>query len=167
MLPGILSILAAAVLAGVDQLIKAWATAYLLPRTAITIWPGVLEFRYFLNDGMAFSMLSGKQTLLIVVTSVMLLGLCIYLLLRKMPLLERIAWAMVVGGGVGNLIDRVLNGAVVDFINPLFVNFAVFNFADICVTVGIGLLILSILLEAFRDRKKPPHPKAEPEDGNV
>ena len=51
------------------------------------------------------------------------------------------------GGGIGNLIDRVLNGVVVDYINVLFMNFAVFNFADICVCCGVGLLILSILLD--------------------
>ena len=71
MIFGVLSVLAAAVLVGVDQLIKRWATAVLLPKTAMTLIPGVLELRYFLNDGMAFSMLAGKQKLLIAVTSLM------------------------------------------------------------------------------------------------
>lgn len=61
MIFGVLSVLAAAVLVGVDQLIKRWATVVLLPKTAMTLIPGVLELRYFLNDGMAFSML-GRQT---------------------------------------------------------------------------------------------------------
>ena len=74
MIFGVLSVLAAAVLGGVDQLIKRWATAVLLPKTAMTLIPGVLELRYFLNDGMAFSMLAGKQKLLIAATSLMLLG---------------------------------------------------------------------------------------------
>ena len=51
------------------------------------------------------------------------------------------------GGGIGNLIDRVLNGEVVDYINLLFMRFAVFNFADICVCVGVGLWVLVIFLE--------------------
>ena len=81
-------------------------------------------------------MLAGKQGLLIGMTSVMLLAVLIMLFVRKMPLTERAAWTLVLGGGVGNLIDRVLNGVVVDYINVLFMRFAIFNFADICVCVA-------------------------------
>ena len=147
MIFGVLSVLAAAVLVGVDQLIKRWATVVLLPKTAMTLIPGVLELRYFLNDGMAFSMLAGKQKLLIAVTSLMLLGVLWMLFARKLTPLERVAWTLVLGGGIGNLIDRVLNGEVVDYINLLFMRFAVFNFADICVCVGVGLWVLVIFLE--------------------
>ena len=147
MIFGVLSVLAAAVLVGVDQLIKRWATAVLLPKTAMTLIPGVLELRYFLNDGMAFSMLAGKQKLLIAVTSLMLLGVLWMLFARKLTPLERVAWTLVLGGGIGNLIDRVLNGEVVDYINLLFMRFAVFNFADICVCVGVALWVLEIFLE--------------------
>lgn len=147
MIFGVLSVLAAAVLVGVDQLIKRWATAVLLPKTAMTLIPGVLELRYFLNDGMAFSMLAGKQKLLIAATSLMLLGVLWMLFARKLTPLERVAWTLVLGGGIGNLIDRVLNGEVVDYINLLFMRFAVFNFADICVCVGVALWVLVIFLE--------------------
>ena len=61
MIPSLLSLLAAAVLAGVDQLIKRWATAALEPVGAMQVWPGVVELRYYLNDGMAFSMLAGSR----------------------------------------------------------------------------------------------------------
>ena len=54
---------------------------------------------------------------------------------------------LVLGGGIGNLIDRVLNGEVVDYINLLFMRFAVFNFADICVCVGVALWVLVIFLD--------------------
>ena len=137
MIFGVLSVLAAAVLVGVDQLIKRWATVVLLPKTAMTLIPGVLELRYFLNDGMAFSMLAGKQTLLIGVTT----------------LLERVAWTLVLGGGIGNLIDRVATGVVVDYINVLFMNFAIFNFADICVCVGVGLLMVWVLFDSYIKEK--------------
>ena len=92
MIFGVLSVLAAAVLVGVDQLIKRWATVVLLPKTAMTLIPGVLELRYFLNDGMAFSMLAGKQKLLIAATSLMLLGVLWMLFARKLTPLERVAW---------------------------------------------------------------------------
>ena len=142
-----ISLAAAALLVAADQGIKAWATAQLMPVGVMAVLPGIVELRYVLNDGMAFSMLAGKQGILIGVTSLMLIGVLVWLLRGDMPLLERISWTLVLGGGIGNLIDRVLNGVVVDYINVLFMHFAVFNFADICVCCGVGLLILSILLD--------------------
>ena len=64
---------------------------------------------------------------------------------------------------MGNLIDRVLNGVVVDYINVLFMRFAIFNFADICVCVGVGLLMLAVMLDSFK-KDKTAEPKAD-EDG--
>ena len=153
MIFGIVSVLAAVVLVAVDQGIKLWASVNLQPVGAMPVLPGIVELRFCLNDGMAFSMLAGKQTLLIGVTSLMLLAVLIMLFMRKMPLAERIAWTLVLGGGVGNLIDRVLNGVVVDYINVLFMNFAIFNFADICVCVGVALLIVAALWETRQDEK--------------
>ena len=150
MISGLLSLLGAAVLVVLDQLIKHWATAALLPVGSMEVLPGIVELRYCLNDGMAFSMLAGKQGLLIGVTSVMLVAVLVMLFVRKMPLAERIAWTLVLDGGVGNLIDRVLNGVVVDYINVLFMHFAIFNFADICVCVGVGLLMLVLLLDSTK-----------------
>ena len=66
--------------------------------------------------------------------------------------LQQAALILVLGGGIGNLIDRVLNGEVVDYINPLFIDFAVFNFADILVCVGVALWVLVILLEEVEDK---------------
>lgn len=155
MIFGLLSVAGAALLVVIDQLIKQWATAVLQPLGALTILPGVVELRYFLNDGMAFSMLAGKQTLLIGMTSLMLLCVFLLLLLRKMGPWERISWTLILGGGVGNLIDRVVSGVVVDYVNFLFVNFAVFNFADICITTGVVMLMLWVLYDSYKkDREK-------------
>ena len=150
MISGLFSLLGAAVLVVIDQLIKHWATAALLPVGNMDLLPGIVELRYCLNDGMAFSMLAGKQTLLIGMTSVMLVVVAVMLFTRKMPVWERISWTLILGGGVGNLIDRVLNGVVVDYINVLFMHFAIFNFADNCVCVGVGLLMLVVLLDSFK-----------------
>ncbi len=68
--------------------------------------------------------------------------------------LERAAWILVLGGGVGNLIDRIRTGVVVDYLNCLFINFPVFNFADVCICVGVGLLILSLLLDIAANKKQ-------------
>ena len=159
MIFGVLSVLAAAVLVGVDQLIKRWATAVLLPKTAMTLIPGVLELRYFLNDGMAFSMLAGKQKLLIAVTSLMLLGVLWMFFARKLTPLERVAWTLVLGGGIGNLIDRIFrDGLVVDYLDVKLFHFAVFNFADCCVVVGVVLLAWYLL---FGERRQKPAEKQE------
>ena len=170
MLVGILSILAAAGLTLVDQLIKLWATVELLPVGSKPFIPHVLEFYYLLNDGMSFSMLSGKRTLLVIVTGVMLAVLAGMLLLRKMPRLERAAWILVVGGGggvVGNLIDRIRTGVVVNYLNCLFINFPVFNFADVCICVGVGLLVLSLLLDMRREQKAKQQKGSAPTDGTA
>ena len=119
MISGLFSLLGAAVLVVIDQLIKHWATAALLPVGNMDLLPGIVELRYCLNDGMAFSMLAGKQTLLIGMTSVMLVVVAVMLFTRKMPVWERISWTLILGGGVGNLIDRVLNGVVVDYTGAL------------------------------------------------
>lgn len=136
----------AGALVAVDQLTKLWAVRVLQPQGSMPFLPGVLEFRFVLNDGAAFSMLGGKQIFLILFTSLALLVLTAYLVFR-MPAsrLEYFSWVLILAGGVGNLIDRVENGVVVDFWNFLFVNFAVFNFADVLVTVGVCLLVLYLI----------------------
>ena len=71
--------------------------------------------------------------------------------LENLKTLKGTRAVLVLGGGIGNLIDRIAEGRVVDYINLLFMRFAVFNFADICVCVGMGLWILAIILEERRN----------------
>ncbi len=134
-------------LAGLDQALKAWATACLEPVGSIPLIPGILELRYRLNTGAAFGSLAGRQLFLILFTIAAMAGILVYLLWKRpASRLEYMGWILILGGGLGNLIDRVSAQAVVDYINPLFIDFAVFNFADICITVGIGLYVLDLLL---------------------
>lgn len=153
MLTQVFSLLLAAVCAVLDQLLKRWAAAVLRPAVSMPLLPGIVELRYTVNDGMAFSLLSGQQKLLIGVTGVILVGVLIWLLAGKMSALERAAWVLILGGGVGNLLDRVAAGQVIDYINLLFMRFAVFNFADICVSVGVGLLVLRVVLDAIAENR--------------
>ena len=95
MISGLLSLAGAAILVVIDQLIKHWATAALLPVGNMDLLPGIVELRYCLNDGMAFSMLAGKQTLLIGMTSVMLVVVAAMLFTRKMSVWERISWTLI------------------------------------------------------------------------
>lgn len=155
MLYGIFFVIGGLALAGLDQLLKLWATASLMPVGQAPLIPGFIELQYVLNDGMAFSMLSGRRWLLIGVTSVVLLAVAVYLLIRPLPRLERITWMLILGGGLGNLIDRIRTGVVVDYLNFQFIDFPVFNFADICVCTGVGLLVLSLLLEMRKEHRAP------------
>jgi signal peptidase II len=158
----IFNLLCVAALVGIDQWIKAWATRALAPVGTMPLIPHVVELRYVLNQGMAFSLLSGKQLFLIVFTAAALVGVAYYLFARcRGKYLQQAAFILVLGGGIGNLIDRALNGEVVDYINLLFMRFAVFNFADICVCVGVGLWILNMLLEEYRAAPDEPTSRKE------
>ena len=104
---------AVAALVGIDQLIKLWAVQALQPVGAMPLIPRVVELRFVLNPGMAFSLLSGKQLFLIIATSVALLAVAYGLFFRSRgKRLQQAALVLVLGGGIGNLIDRVLNGEV-------------------------------------------------------
>lgn len=145
-----LTLVIAAVLIALDQLTKYLATTFLAPVGSVPFLPGIMELRYVLNDGMAFSMLAGKRWILVAATGIALCAIAVYLW-RKKPAtkaeyLEYWSWVLVFAGGVGNLIDRVRTGYVVDFFATTFIDFAVFNVADCFVTVGIALLIISVIL---------------------
>ena len=150
----IFNLVCVAALVGIDQLIKLWAVQALEPVGALPFIPHVVELRFVLNQGMAFSLLSGKQLFLVLSTSAALLLVAYWLFFRSRgKRLQQAALILVLGGGIGNLIDRVLNGEVVDYLNLLFMRFAVFNFADICVCVGVALWVLVILLEETHEEK--------------
>lgn len=152
---GGLLLIFSAVLVGLDQAVKLWARRVLEPVGTMPFIPYLLQLRYVLNTGAAFSMLEGRQLLLTLVTSVVLAGVGGYLILNPpKKKLEYAAWVLILAGGIGNLIDRASRGAVVDLFDTLFMNFAVFNVADICITVGFALLLLFYLLQELSERKK-------------
>ena len=153
----IVSVLLCAVLVVVDQLIKAWATAVLAPVGTMPLLPGIIQLRYVLNDGAAFSMLAGKQGFLIAFTGAALAAVAAHLVIRRPKGLDRAAWLLILAGGIGNLIDRVANHMVVDYLDVQFMTFAVFNFADVCVCTGVGLLVLSLILEEVHARGRAEH----------
>ncbi len=132
-----------------DQLLKQYAEKVLLarPEGAIPFIPHVLEFRLIYNEGAAFSLLTGHQGFLIAFTGIALILMLVYLFLGKCTdRLEYFGLVLIFSGGVGNLIDRVI-------IRLLFIDFPIFNFADICVCVGVGLFALSMIL--FSSKKEP------------
>ena len=139
-----------------DHLTKFLATTYLATIGSVTLIPGIMDLRYVLNDGVAFGMFAGgdARVILLVVTGVVLVCFAAYLLIKRpSKYMERISLILILSGGLGNFIDRLLNGAVVDFFATTFIDFPVFNVADCFVTVGVVLLIFSVFREEAKAKK--------------
>lgn len=135
-------------LVSVDRLTKCAAEFWLLRQAGgvAAALPGVFQFRYAENTGVAFSFLSDSRWLIVAANLILIAAVLIYLYTRKpRSRLLKLGLCMVAAGGIGNLIDRIALGYVIDFIELTFMRFAVFNFADICVTVGAGLSAISLL----------------------
>ena len=116
-----------------------------------------LQFTYVENTGAAFGFFSRQTELLSVFTGIVIAAGLIFLLSGKLKSkFAHVAVLMILAGGLGNLIDRVVRGFVVDYIEPLFINFAVFNFADMLVCVGAALLIGYLIFDMIRDARKDP-----------
>ncbi len=149
------SLVLIAVLTAVDMITKYIASTAVKINGPFEFLFGTFQFRYVENTGAAFSSFSGNTFLLTVVTAVILAG-CLILLLSKRirPLFMNVSLMLIVSGGTGNLIDRIRFGYVIDFIEPLFIDFAVFNFADCCITVGAFMMIGFEIYELICERKK-------------
>lgn len=138
----------------IDQLTKYAVVTTLKGNEPQEFLFGLFQFRYVENTGAAFSSFSNSTTLLTVATVVILIGCLILLLTKKIKSkFMNVCLVLVTAGGIGNVIDRIANGFVVDFIEPLFVDFAVFNFADCCITVGAILMIVYQIYDIIRDGK--------------
>lgn len=141
----------------VDRITKAWAVGAFADRVqSIPVIRGILSFYYVENDGAGFSILSGRTIFLIVFSSLAMLFVFYLIVSRKLK--SAVAdWGLclILAGGIGNLIDRITRGGrVVDFIKTDFIDFPIFNVADICVTVGAGLIILYFIIDAVKDARK-------------
>ena len=110
------------------------------------------------NHGTAFSMFSGKQTLILIVTTAMLLLLAtVMLVYSRLTNAARWSIALMLAGGVGNWIDRISVGGVTDYICTLFIRFPVFNLADICITLSSVVLFFLVVLGKFEFNPEETH----------
>lgn len=149
------AIIAAVIL--LDQLTKQLAIDHLKPIDTFPIIPDALHLTYVTNYGAAFGMLADHRWVFLVISTVAIVLMAAYLYYKRdeHPLLG-VAISFIIGGGIGNMIDRTLMGYVVDFVDFRLINFAVFNVADIFVCVGCGLMFLWLFKFAeFDDEKKP------------
>ncbi len=142
------------VLAGIDQIIKLIIVNNVQLNENIKVLGDIFRITYVRNDGVAFGMFSGMQWLFIVIT-VLMLGAIIFYMFKKRPdsKLFYITVALIVGGGIGNLIDRICYNYVVDYLSLSFFK-PVCNFADYCITIGVILLAVYLLFFADKKEKK-------------
>jgi len=126
----------------------------------------ILDLHYIENDGGAWGMMGGKTWILVAVTAVIIVLLAV-LMVKNAQKSKLFFWSccLIISGGIGNMIDRVFNdGLVVDFLRFTFIDFPVFNVADIAVCTGAGLLILYFLLDILKESKeKRANPEKEQE----
>ena len=147
-----------AIIAGgvfVDWITKFLAVKYLKPISTKPIIEGVIHLTYVENRGAAFGMLADHRWIFLTVSSVTVIALLFFLFAgyteRK---LYTVPISMIISGGIGNMIDRLSLGYVVDFIDFRIIDFAVFNGADSFVCVGAGILILALILDIVKDAKE-------------
>lgn len=129
-----------------DQLVKLWAMNSLQTVGSMPFIPGVMNLTYVQNTGAAFSMLQGNWLFLIVIP-IIVCALGVYILVSKRVKHPLLNWTfvLILSGAIGNLIDRIFRGYVVDMFEVTLFKFAIFNVADIFITVGAILLFIYIL----------------------
>ena len=140
---------------GIDQYTKYLIESNLEVNETIPLFPGIFDLTYVRNTGAAFGMLAGKQVLLSIITGVLLIAITVYAIKNSKSIsrLESLSLALIVGGGLGNLISRLIYDYVIDFFNFYF--WPVFNVADICICVGSALLVVAVLiLEPRKEKQK-------------
>lgn len=148
----ILILILGAVVVGADQLLKQWITGNIQLGQAHSIIPGVLSLNNLHNSGAAWSSFEGKTWFFYVVTLIALaiiLPLMIKAIHHKTSLIYYTGLVLMLAGTIGNFIDRVRQGFVVDMFQLDFINFPIFNIADLALTIGVALLFIFVI---FLDR---------------
>ena len=132
------------VIIAADQLIKYFVNTGLKPVGEVSVIDGLFKLVYVENRGVAFGMFKDMRWIFVALTSVLLLIIIIYMF-KKRPSGKffYICAGLIIGGGIGNLIDRVIYGYVIDYLSVSFFP-PVCNFADYCITIGVILLVIYI-----------------------
>jgi signal peptidase II len=137
------TIIIAAISVVFDQITKFYVIRDLMPVKDSPIWEGVLHLHYAENTGAAFGMLPGLRWVFLIVACLFVIATFYFVLFykkKKIDTMALISLGLITGGAIGNIIDRLRLGYVVDFIYVKIINFAIFNVADSCVVVGAILL---------------------------
>lgn len=146
------------VLTGIDQLSKWYFYTNRLQYDGVIVIKDFFHLTYLENRGAAFGILQNFRWAFILLT-IVLVGIMIWYFIKNKSIVLRVSLAFLISGAIGNFIDRLLRGFVVDFLDfyPFGYDFPIFNFADICVNVGAFLLVYYVLFiykEPENNKKK-------------
>ena len=130
-----------------DQLLKSWVASSIVLGGSKQLIPGIIELTNLRNSGAAWSIFEGQQTFFTIITiiTIIVIGYFIWQYRKNIPML--IGLSLIMAGTIGNFIDRLRQGYVGDMFETTFINFPIFNIADMCLTIGVIWLIICILKE--------------------
>lgn len=150
-------LLAIAVLVGIDQLTKYLVISNMELDQSIPVIDGVFELLRHHNPGAALGILPNQRWIFITFTFIVMVVILVILMSGKFRKykLANVAGVLILAGGIGNMIDRLAYGYVVDFLYVKLINFPIFNFADCCVVIGAALLLVAFLF-VYKDEKIQP-----------
>lgn len=160
----VICILICAATVVLDFATKAAVTAYLKPVGKLPIIDGVFNLTYLENRGAAFGMLSEHRWIFMVLSAAAIVALLAYLwYARKRDLMMRISLSLIAGGGIGNMIDRICRGYVVDMFDLVFMDYPIFNLADCFVVIGciLGGIYYMWIHDDGKKKKKEQHHEGE------
>lgn len=132
-------------LIGLDQLVKAWVVANLAIGQTVTLIPHVISLTHIQNTGAAFSILEGQQWVFYIITIIALIVVAVLWRDSRGHLLYRIGLTLIFAGAIGNFIDRIRQQYVTDMFQVDFMNFAIFNVADACLTIGVIAVVIHLI----------------------
>ena len=139
-------------LVSVDQIIKYFVDLYLKPVGSVTVINNVLQLSYYENDGAMMGMMNGKTLTMTVLAVICLVIIAFVIFSGKIKFgIDYCCIVLMMSGGLGNIIDRIFRGYVIDYIEVLFVDFYIFNFADCLVTCAAILMICNQIYEIYKE----------------
>ena len=137
---------------GLDIAVKAWVVANIPVGASVSVIPGVISLTHLQNTGAAWSMFEGQQWFFYIITAVALVAVAFMWRDSKGHVLYRLGLALMVSGALGNFIDRVHQQYVTDMFQLDFINFPIFNVADLCLTLGVVFVFIHIFFLDKRDK---------------
>jgi len=141
----------------IDQLTKWWVIANMELRESITVIENFFYITSHRNTGAAWGILAGKMTFFYIITAVVIVVICYYIQkFAKDSTLTGVALGLILGGAIGNFIDRLIHKEVVDFFDVYLgsYNYPIFNIADSALVVGVILVLIATLLDERKERRK-------------
>ena len=143
------------ILVAVDQIIKHFVDMYLKPVGSVTVINKIMQLSYYENDGAMMGIMGGKTLTMTVLAVVCLTVISFVIFSGKIkPGVDYCCIILMMAGGLGNIIDRIFRGYVIDYIEVLFVDFYIFNFADCLVTCAAVLIICNQIYEMYKENKE-------------